>query len=280
MDRKIASDLANTILLSTKIEGKYKLEDYIAPGYIESFHTFANNKESLGAFLISDGSKSYWIFIIDWQSKNNFYLVVYPEKSNQAPLAEIHKQTVFTDGVDLVWRYSPRKKDGLNEQRKEQFSNMIGGGEFVLSLPSNLVTFEDTLDDLFRLIACRVLADQLGGIDSNQSSDSFPEGRRVERKHYLRERSSALVEKAKKEYALKNDGRLPCEVCGFDFRECYGSHGDSYIEAHHIIPLSELCSADGAKTRLEDLAMVCSNCHRMLHRAPRIDLYTLREQFK
>lgn len=280
MDRKIASDLANTILLSTKLAGKYKLEDYIAPGYIESFHTFANGKESLGAFLISDGSKLYWIFIIDWQSKNNFYLVVYPEKSNQAPLAEIHKQTVFTDGVDLVWKYSPRKKDGLNEQRKEQFSNMTGGGEFILSLPSKLVTFEDTVDDLFRLITCRVTADQLGGIDSNQASDSFPEGRRVERKHYLRERSSALVEKAKKEYALKNDGRLPCEVCGFDFRECYGSHGDRYIEAHHIIPLSELCSADGAKTRLEDLAMVCSNCHRMLHRAPRIDLRTLREQFK
>ena len=37
MDRKIASDLANIILLSTKLAGKYKLEDYIAPGYIESF---------------------------------------------------------------------------------------------------------------------------------------------------------------------------------------------------------------------------------------------------
>ncbi|EOW9267990.1 HNH endonuclease [Vibrio cholerae] len=52
------------------------------------------------------------------------------------------------------------------------------------------------------------------------------------------------------------------------------------MEAHHIIPLSELCSVDGSKTRLEDLAIVCSNCHRMLHRAPRIDLCTLREQLK
>lgn len=40
-------------------------------------------------------------------------------------------------------------------------SNMIGGGEFILSLPSKFVTFEDTLDDPFRLITCRVTADQL-----------------------------------------------------------------------------------------------------------------------
>ncbi|QJY41297.1 hypothetical protein HND97_16900 [Vibrio cholerae] len=97
MDRKIASDLANIKQLSTKLAGKYKLEGYIAPGYIESFHTFANDKESLG-LLISDGSKLYWIFIIDWQSNNNFYLDVNPEKSNQAPLAEIHKQTVLPMG--------------------------------------------------------------------------------------------------------------------------------------------------------------------------------------
>ncbi|WP_041394020.1 hypothetical protein [Photobacterium profundum] len=48
MDRKIASDLAETILLSTKLAGKYKLKDSKDSGYIESFHTFANDKESLG----------------------------------------------------------------------------------------------------------------------------------------------------------------------------------------------------------------------------------------
>ncbi|QJY41298.1 hypothetical protein HND97_16905 [Vibrio cholerae] len=80
---------------------------------------------------------------------------------------------------------------------------MIGGEEFILSLPSKLVTFEDTLDDLFRLITCRVKPDLLGGIDISQSNDVFPEGRRVERKHYLIERSSALVEKRRKRMRLK-----------------------------------------------------------------------------
>lgn len=59
-------------------------------------------------------------------------------------------------------------------------------------------------------------------------------------------------------------GRLECEVCGFDFATRYGDLGTGFIEAHHILPLA---AAGPATTRLADLALVCSNCHRMLHRA-------------
>jgi len=40
--------------------------------------------------------------------------------------------------------------------------------------------------------------------------------------------------------------------------------GKDYIECHHTIPVSEL--PQGAKTRLEDVVLVCSNCHHMIHR--------------
>jgi 5-methylcytosine-specific restriction protein A len=72
-----------------------------------------------------------------------------------------------------------------------------------------------------------------------------------------------LVKRAKA-VALKNEGRLRCTVCGFDFAAMYGSLGDGYIECHHTMPLSELARAKA--TRLEDVALVCSNCHRMIHR--------------
>ncbi|GAB6158809.1 hypothetical protein JCM39194_20090 [Desulfotomaculum varum] len=39
---------------------------------------------------------------------------------------------------------------------------------------------------------------------------------------------------------------------------------EGYIECHHTIPISEY--AKEIKTRVSDLALVCSNCHRMLHR--------------
>jgi 5-methylcytosine-specific restriction protein A len=54
-------------------------------------------------------------------------------------------------------------------------------------------------------------------------------------------------------------------VCGFNFEATYGEIGADFIEAHHLTPFSEL---QGRPTRLDpraDFAVVCPNCHRMLH---------------
>lgn len=59
-------------------------------------------------------------------------------------------------------------------------------------------------------------------------------------------------------------GKLECECCGFDFEKTYGEIGKGYIECHHIVPLNKFNFSK--ETKLNDLALVCSNCHRMLHR--------------
>ena len=56
-----------------------------------------------------------------------------------------------------------------------------------------------------------------------------------------------------------------CECCDFNFRETYGELGKEYIECHHIKPLADFCK-EGEKVGLEDLAALCANCHRMIHR--------------
>lgn len=81
--------------------------------------------------------------------------------------------------------------------------------------------------------------------------------------HFVRERNRSVVEQ-KKTQVLKAAGALRCEVCCFDFFDVFGCLGECFCEVHHRLPLSQ---ADGpVETRLEDLAVVCSNCHRMLHR--------------
>lgn len=90
-----------------------------------------------------------------------------------------------------------------------------------------------------------------------------PEGRVLTRIHQVKERNAALVRKKKQE-VMSTTGRLACEVCGFDFQEAYGEHGYGFAECHHTKPISEL--SPGEKTRASDLAIVCANCHRMLHR--------------
>lgn len=57
---------------------------------------------------------------------------------------------------------------------------------------------------------------------------------------------------------------MNCEICGFNFEDIYGEIGEDFIEGHHIKPVSEL--KDGDETNIKDIIMVCSNCHRMIHR--------------
>ncbi len=91
----------------------------------------------------------------------------------------------------------------------------------------------------------------------------FPEGREIESKHKVRERNQAVIKKAKEIFKRKH-GKLFCQVCDFSFSERYGDIGLDFIEGHHTIPLSRLNAE--TKTRPSDIALVCSNCHRMLHR--------------
>jgi hypothetical protein len=100
------------------------------------------------------------------------------------------------------------------------------------------------------------------------------EGRMLLKLHKIKERKPLIVRR-KKRVVLAATGRLVCEVCDFDFAAVYGKLGEGFAECHHRVPLTKL---DGdAPTRLTDLAIVCSNCHRILHRSrPMLSVEDLR----
>lgn len=99
------------------------------------------------------------------------------------------------------------------------------------------------------------------------------EGKVVFRLHKLRERNVTLIKKKKKQ-VLEQTGKLACEACGFDFEATYGNLGEGFVECHHTKPISLMKLED--VTKLEDLVLVCSNCHRMLHRSPDASVELLR----
>lgn len=88
------------------------------------------------------------------------------------------------------------------------------------------------------------------------------EGKRILKQHYVRERNPKIIKEAKK-LALARNNELKCEVCGFSFFDHYGGRGKDFIEGHHKKPISERQS--GEKTSPGDIALVCSNCHKMIH---------------
>lgn len=99
--------------------------------------------------------------------------------------------------------------------------------------------------------------------DGDEISEA-PEGKVFTRLHRYRERNRGLVDQRKRG-RLNATGKLVCEACGFDFAKTYGARGEGFIEAHHTLPVSTL--AETARTRLEDLALLCANCHRVIHAA-------------
>lgn len=101
-----------------------------------------------------------------------------------------------------------------------------------------------------------------------------PEGRIITITHQIPERNRSLVKK-KKDSVLKKKGKLACEVCEFEFSEKYGDRGAGYIECHHTVPVKDM--EEGHQTKLSELALLCSNCHRMIHcRTPWLSLDELR----
>ena len=100
------------------------------------------------------------------------------------------------------------------------------------------------------------------GYERDNITEEYPEGKVAFGLHKRRERNPDLIKKAK-EMAFKKQGELTCNICKFSFKQRYGDIGDGFIEAHHKIPVSKL--EPESKTKIEDIALVCSNCHSMLH---------------
>ena len=100
-------------------------------------------------------------------------------------------------------------------------------------------------------------------VELTQEDDEFSEGKFYLKQHLCRERNQKLISTAKKLFIQRN-GNLFCQICGFDFEKQYGELGSGFIEAHHIKPVSEMNQSE--TTKIEDIIMVCSNCHSMIHR--------------
>lgn len=80
--------------------------------------------------------------------------------------------------------------------------------------------------------------------------------------HRKIERNRTAARHAKKFHGTR------CQACDLDFEECYGAIGKGFIETHHLKPIGAL--EEGIPVHYDvaaDFAVLCSNCHRMIHRS-------------
>jgi predicted HNH restriction endonuclease len=95
-------------------------------------------------------------------------------------------------------------------------------------------------------------------LDSIKTKEFF-EGKKVQGFTTRYERNLKLRSKAIWFHGFK------CMVCGFNFEQKYGERGSKFIEVHHLKPVSSLEEVTNVDPKTE-MAVVCSNCHSMIHR--------------
>ncbi len=93
-------------------------------------------------------------------------------------------------------------------------------------------------------------------------SISAVEGGKKEVSLLVRKRDRGLArKKMRNAMAL---GTVSCEVCGLTEDERYpAGFSLKVFEVHHLRPLGRTCGT--TETTLDDLAIVCANCHRAIH---------------
>jgi hypothetical protein len=80
--------------------------------------------------------------------------------------------------------------------------------------------------------------------------------------HRKIERNRTAAKQAKKFHGTR------CQACDLNFEQRYGEIGKGFIEAHHLKPIASL--EEGVAVTYDvaaDFAVLCANCHRMIHRS-------------
>jgi len=182
--------------------------------------------------------------------------------------------------TELIRARVPEFKDGFSNTRpvlkgKTPIAmDYEHGAAYCKFYARNTMPTADVLaQDLNQIVSLYTILVNRGGLDNIETAAnlggesqlkalSFEQQRRYVQ-HMRIERNPLDVKEAKRLFDPI------CMACGFDFEATYGGRGKGFIEAHHIVPLHmlplrEKVSIDPAK----DIALLCSNCHRMIHRGP------------
>lgn len=154
------------------------------------------------------------------------------------------------DGVELILFYRIEKYEFADAGFR-----YCGAFKYVTHKGSNPAHFilqkEVDSEDLENIV--------LSDIDALNSEEGFSEGEKKERFVNVYERNPKL------RIAVITYHGTTCMGCGFDFEIVYGNHGKGFIEVHHLQPVSSLCEAVLVNPKT-DMVVLCSNCHRMIHR--------------
>lgn len=158
-------------------------------------------------------------------------------------------------------------------KKDQSLADAIAAHAAVVAAGANTSELRRTADALITLKAARFGPTNAGAALALLAAEAAPEvdaeqiagkeGRILTRLHVYKERDRKFAKQVKDHFRHKGGGKLRCEACGVVPVEIYGELGDRSMEAHHLVPIEEL--QPDSVTLVEDMAMVCATCHRVIH---------------
>lgn len=260
--------------------GKETLSTFIEPKDISLFRDFISS--DFDAINWKDASMSY-TGLSAWLSS------LFPEKLYPVPAKGFSKTINYLFQIDynkfpkIGHKYIVECQNYLAQTEKElkkypiEAVNLNIWNKFYKANPNLGIEQKSSFDQVdwnwiaqdFHLFVHRNilrLYKQKNNTRNGQIADEIEpvaiEGQSKLATHMRYERNNSLIKKIKQK-ALKSNPMLNCEACNFSFYEKYDELGKGFIEAHHLSPLNE---TGERKTTANDIALLCSNCHKMIHR--------------
>lgn len=216
-------------------------------------------------------SYSYGIFQINKLEESALF---WSYVISRTRLEDVRKDTPQKQ-KDKIWKQKEEAWQKASVYFKTRNKKALAKGrslEVSIPLPQNRDGRLRFFKDIFRLADDAIGADEaainhyekIKGVMRPKGVEETSEGgiKTLLAQHKKRERDGVFAQKQKANYWRDTNKKMPCQACGVSFLEDYGAIGEGFIEAHHLVPLHK----GERKTQSGDIAMVCPNCHRMIHR--------------
>ncbi|WP_413173163.1 MrcB family domain-containing protein [Anabaena azotica] len=175
-------------------------------------------------------------------------------------IISIDTNITFYENIDLKLEAIPKETTARRLGQAYQAGNILA----TYYSQNNLLTSDKLVSDLLYFISIYEQLIENQPIESQESDptveDVWFEDLTKYKIHRRVERNQALCKKAKEIHGYI------CQACNFNFETRYGEIGKNYIEAHHIVPIATLEKTKVQLNPLTDFTVLCSNCHRMIHR--------------
>ena len=163
-----------------------------------------------------------------------------------------YKFYILSEPIELI---NEKKLPKQNNQAYHTVSDMFNDKEFVDRVNIDTKKDRNTLYEEIENYASVSYTEVKDYFGDSVDDKSIIEGEKTIRTIEVKRRNS-LARKLKLEDFKVTHGKVYCEVCGIE--------EELVLDVHHDrIKISEM--EEGHKTNLDDLRVICANCHRIVH---------------